>query len=415
MVVPIPNPHNLQEFDFTLFKVSNDVAKTLRRHAEKLMEPYNSASEWMPAASTDLDKQSATFGSGAPSLTFQRIGGYNISVAPSLLDLESRAPWTKFQISHSTVTTILKDIRKRYPSNFAFIIAQASPGGVDQAGFSVLYRDARPNGGFFPTSHEPPKLASRVSMDVNLVALGSIIRPLSLLQPREYFPMRNQTSNYDPVSESRIVLRGDDMFYKCISRDPKWIHASEIVRNLPVRGASSIHENTFVEHERVRVLTTWSLKGTFDNGDVIARKADRQDEEAVDKLYADLNAWLEYANAVGVGNKPFTAPPRPRSSKINMALELLARQLSDPGLHDRISDVINPRTGEKSACGPVAYMNLDVESIDLDEESYANKEDWARFIQPSMNMPKMDTKGTTYVRISAKAGPVESLDMRRVK
>lgn len=103
-----------------------------------------------------------------------------------------------------------------------------------------------------------------------------------------------------------------------------------------------------------------------------------------------------------------------RAAKVDVVLALLARQLADPGVNDRGSDVECPVTGEKNACGPLAYVNLDLPNVDLDDRAYAGKEGYARIVKHNGGRV-VDTVDTSYVRVCARLGPVETLEMRTVQ
>lgn len=153
----------------------------------------------------------------------------------------------------------------------------------------------------------------------------------------------------------------------------------------------------------------WKLKGNFTNGDVTARKMQEQDVHVVDRLFFDIDPWLRdrrpVADVFNLDGKRMQ-----RCARVDFLLALLARQLADPGLNDRGSDAA-PEGVEPRSCGPVAYVNLDLHDVDLDEEAYAHKDRWARWVKNG----KLDSVNTTYVRISARLAPYETLEMRTVR
>ena len=55
------------------------------------------------------------------------------------------------------VAPILAAMARDYATGYAFVIAEGDPTKpkIEQAGFSVLYRDDSAYGAFFPTAHEP--------------------------------------------------------------------------------------------------------------------------------------------------------------------------------------------------------------------------------------------------------------------
>lgn len=526
MVVALPNPHGMREEDFTLFESSSQAATAITTEVQRLETPYHQSK--IPVMPGFGGRSfGAARGTPPPPLMVQQAGAYKISIAPSLEDLESRAPWAAFGVDTRHAYRILSDMRLKYSSGFAFVIAEGnvegesggSPfiqssfhsysgisrrpiGEAKQYGFGVMYRDGRGDGCFFPTSHEVP-LATAVSnvpsahiveMDVTCLALGSIIRPSSILTGAQHAAIKFEPIDQnswgpngmtDPAkSELRpvehVVLCGDDL--QCVSlQKPKWGSIRTILQHLTRRGTKGLHENAYVQHERVALATVWKLKGQFLNRDVYGRKATQMDEAVTSRLLADFDAWaclrLEHsesqlqANASNVTPKgpsrhnadPFSPfgpsvngngvdPFRPQThwdsrqrqvadsdpfgahrngvsgarrdilaidgasafksrapnNKLDLALAFLVRQLADPGIYDRASDVPCPYTGVKKNCGPVAFMNLDLIDIDLDEASYKLKRSHARHIGG------VDTKGTTFLRISASLGEWESIEQRTV-
>ena len=107
MVVPIPNSTGMQEQDFTLFEVGSQRAKNLRHSAEALAEDYTPP---LPMPMTRGGYYSLnTFGSAAAGsaapLAVQSVGAYRISIAPTLADLQTRAPWNRFSIPQAHVSS----------------------------------------------------------------------------------------------------------------------------------------------------------------------------------------------------------------------------------------------------------------------------------------------------------------------
>ena len=149
MVVPIPNKHGMPEDGFVLSAVFPRDVKTMRYEAKNAFEDY---APMVPQQMMGGDMFGAAFGGmgGAAPLAVQSVGAYQISVAPSLHDLETRAPWSCFPSSIGRVDGILADMRAHYGSGYAFVVAQSTL-PVKEAGFSVVYQDADP---FVPTAHE---------------------------------------------------------------------------------------------------------------------------------------------------------------------------------------------------------------------------------------------------------------------
>lgn len=413
MVVPIPNPHQMTEEKFTLFEIDGHRAKKLREAVDELKDLYGTRQStplFAPSAFT-----SSSFGGSANPLAVQTIGSYKISVAPSLVDLEQRAPWERYSIESSQVTHILNDVRRRYDCQpYAFVIAEGrspplSNANSISAGFGVMYRDARLQGGFFPTSHEPALLQTDVpatTMDVTLIALGAVIKPLSILGSQKQWPMRLATgkSVSEVTAEENLVVRGsDDMtcFYP-----KRWQNASEIFQTLPRFEAGRLHYKTFVQLEWPSVATVWSLQGRYPNKDVLARKASDVDAAVVNALYADVDGWARSRRLASFGISC--------ELKLDFALALLARQLAEPGLVDRTSDAPKLMQGERVECRTVTYLNLDLDNCDLDELSYREKDGRYRYLMPTGRQSEVDTLGHVYLRISSYKGSFESLEMRTV-
>lgn len=304
MIVPLPNPHALREQDFTLFPVSKSTAANLRAHATALAKPYLPAIQ-TPSSSLfgSVPAAASTFGFGAvhpPPLLVQHVGDYNISIAPSLSDLQTRAPWKRFSIPSATVSRLVAEVTARYPRRYAFIVAEGASGGVQQAGFAVQYRDATANGVFFPTAHEPPEYASpivptTVAMDVTLVALGAVLRPLSILPPARYASLGAPRPQWHTVSRQHdpplhvwcpapgsVVLRGDDSTCRGLHAK-RWASVTALLSELPTVGGGQLHKGKLIEHKSVRLVTSWQLDGAFPNGDVVARKATKEDVDVVDR------------------------------------------------------------------------------------------------------------------------------------
>ena len=580
MIIPIPNPHHLQESQILLFPVQS-VASELVRYSESLTEGYEPEEP-----SLDASSFSSSINKPQQQLQVQKVGNYQISVAPNFDDLETRAPWQRFKIKQSRLSIILRDLKARYSNrSFAFVIAECLSSSF-HVGFSVVYRDARSNGAFFPTSHEAPEaleattdtssfVRHAVQMDVNLIAFNTIIRPLSLLSPTML-----PSSNFPPGQGLVRIWANDE---HTILPNQKWPQATALHRHLPRHSTAGV----IVEHERPQIVSAWKFKRTAPNGDVLAKLASHTDVHVVQQMYEDLDAWLRlrfqfrkhsltldkgklnvslspfvtpslqndirfqnrtannplnptygslfgqpdqgnrnnslsnsdtvkgsisfgasstagqtdvaegtpnstdnHSNTFGgvaqsVGSKSFTFGPafdstnrttsNPTSSKsafltgsspslfgstnlsgrknefnesifgtsqsnvntpfsyfanstwsapiqpdrislqkVSYVLSLLARQLADPGINDRVCDVASPVHGQCNHCGPVSYHNLDLYDIDLDQEAYVAKESWARYIEANASRRRIDTTGSMYVRISAIPGPVESASMRTV-
>lgn len=421
MVVPLPNPHHIGEQDFSLFPVNDTDASVLRRSVSSLTRKYEK-DKYSPQMGP-----SNTFGANVTSQSMLRVvqvGGYKVCVAPSLSDLEKRAPWDRFSSSKAEITRTLGDIRSRYAAqDMAFVIAEgytdASTGQLflRQAGFSVSYRDAL-GGAFFPTSHEPPVIGTTVNMDVMLIAINAVIQPLSILSQQALGRLRPEND----VNSDMIVLRADDSY---TTAENKWGSLRSLMKALP---RNAVEDGEMIQFERPRLVTAWSLKGRYENRDVRGRSVTEMDVDVTHRLYDDVDTWMRSRmlknprlgtpseslfGAFGPsspGNAPTLSPNGELVSRLDYALALLARQLASPGINDRVSDAIRPGDSERSQCGPVAFVNLDINDVDLDEEGYQNKDNWARWVRSGT----LDSSATTYVRISAQRSSHETMEMRTV-
>lgn len=537
MVFAIPNPHDLKEHEFLLYPVDPSSARVLRKSVETLLDSYSHVeSHWAPRPST------ATFGAQSqqappPLLTVHTVGGYSVCIAPSLDDLKSRAPWHRFSLSNRDFDRTLLDIDTRYgASPMAFVIAEGISGHnntragdtngislndqyISNAGFAVGYSDASAQPVFFPTSHEPPEplfsperslragasnignndhqhhqhqVFPTVNMDVTLVAINAIIRPLSIMPEDRYSggvkPLRGNLRG-----DRNVVLRVDDTFSICsepraiMEREPplgqsngfgvydssffvgsttdtalallrpKWSGPlADLFRALPrcptattsAAANNLMNKNsqqmspTLTQLEQPRLVTLWRMKTHLPNGDVTGRKATDMDVQVSNRMFQDVDAWLRMKVNTSPSTSTLSTVPNaynhnffnpaisslvdPNRSlqagwlqQLDTTLALLARQLADPGICDRYSDGVRPTSGAlhptyknpSPQCGPVAYVNLDLPDIDLNEEAYIAKEQWARKVRNGA----IDTTGSTYVRISTILGPLESLAQRTVQ
>jgi hypothetical protein len=99
------------------------------------------------------------------------VGNYDISVAPTLADLDSRVDWSKFDLPadfQSRKATLSNPAL--YPAPCAYVIAQAVE-SIANDGFGVIYDapTAPPvSGAWFPTAHEQPQGSTVVDYEVEL-------------------------------------------------------------------------------------------------------------------------------------------------------------------------------------------------------------------------------------------------------
>lgn len=355
------------------------------------------------------------------SNTATALGTEKRSLAPSREALEESAPWRHLNLPAHENSRILDHLRANYPKHgTAFIIVMgANPRTNPQLHPSkmrmevcVQYRDATTHGAYFPTGREHGAGFPVTSFDATLLAVNAVIQPLSLCSSRQYSPHDNN-----------VILRADDMFvYENLLFPPKakWFATRSLLTALPrVTDPNTTYGGMTVQHERPRLLTLLHLKGKFYNRNVTARPISDIDVRITQRLYADVCAWMDQRKISPFIPKmlmPSSYAPAPplksfQDGRLDYVLALLARQLAYPGINDRSSDVRPAGTVEGyTNCGPVAYVNLDMNEVDLDEEAYRYKSTWSRHVVGG----SVDTMGSTYVRISATEAPFESLEMRTV-
>jgi hypothetical protein len=176
-VVPIPNPGNkLGELDFLLG--ATEGVKDMIEAATKSFKPYepvrrgkNFPKSRSMAGANSMDEKLAS------ALLVQDVGQYNISVAPSLERLVADVQWDRFDIAADARDAILADMRAKFSSDFAFVVAQTKPGELpNDSGFGVVFESPVP---FWPTCHEvhlaeDGHTAVPAPMDVTLVGINCI-------------------------------------------------------------------------------------------------------------------------------------------------------------------------------------------------------------------------------------------------
>lgn len=145
MIVAIPNPTGATNFG--LVDVSTDKMKKFSSNAKSVGE---SLIPWQYTLS-GTNSYAESFGV-SQSLMVNRIGNYDISIAPSLEALEKQIDWSHFSLP--------ADFEKRkatlydsslFPYPCAYVVAKAVK-SVKDDGFAVLFPD--PGFTYFPTCHE---------------------------------------------------------------------------------------------------------------------------------------------------------------------------------------------------------------------------------------------------------------------
>ena len=452
MVVPIPNKHGMAEADFCLFNVPNSAAVSLRAELDDMNKPYTPPPPPEPRYGDPFSAsmRSCNFSKWGVReiLKVQRVGSYEIAVAPSLADLETRAPWHALGFGSAEaghIEAILTDMRQKYAAGFAFVIAKATEAAADiDGGFGLIYRDAE---AFFPTSHEVTP-SGRAHMDVDCIGLGVVIRPDSIgtdANPPARFTLTNARTQGWPSSSTlhmdraaadngaTCILRGEDG--QTPTLPGRFSHLLAMLAALPRQGApGELHGRKRFRHCPVRLATSLRLSGNHPNGDLKGRPATATDDAAVARLLADFDAWHEMRGGT-VNPYRSTLEPNP-GSKLDLALALLAQELActPAGAYAE---------GETEV--PAFHLNLDLVGVTLDNAAYTSKDDpgtssvWLPTPLPSDgghgdraedadiaagrtrrtrqlldHKFEQDTHGTTYLRISARAGPWQSLECRTV-
>jgi hypothetical protein len=442
MVVPIPNKHGLTEEDFVLSAVFEPDASRMRFMEKRCFRPY------APPPVENQSRAASGFGSasfaaaagGPPPLAVQRVGSYQISVAPTLNDLETRAPWTRYPSAMSRVGVILDDMRRTYPDGYAFVIAQ-STAEVKETGFAVVYKDASP---FIPTAHEVTAAAGSGSgmaeMDATILAFNTVLLPHTIGTSAQVAPPTEATIDEYPT------YRCDDSGSHTLS--PRWEGAVSLLRALPVRGAGELHRDKLLRHARPTMLCRWKLKGTYRNENVLGREATVTDVEAMRETFDQLDAFLTHRTTLGEsslvpGAQPVPEPtlestrasrpaagfsfggpssgwsPPPRAAyesevlarhgkAIDFSIVLEGRQLAYPGIADRVSDVPPPPGAPPGLPQSEMFLNLDVAAVrgldrcvDLDSAAFARKDE----AQLCTLADGSSLSGSVYLRISATPAP----------
>ena len=286
MVVPIPNEHGMKEEDFVLSAVFKGNVDAMRHLGKAAFEPY-APQPVIP----QVGGFGAAFGMGGArnQLAVQAVGAYQISVAPSLSDLEQRAPWSRYPSAAGRVQAILADLRASYPTGYGFVIAQATR-PVEEAGFSIVYR--APNA-FVPTAHEIQAVGAHglVMMDAIIYAFNTILLPHSIGTRAQMTPPTAGTLTAYPN------YRVDDC--GCHTLPSRWDSAVRLLRALPVRGAGELHRARLLRHAKPTIVCCWKLKAAFKNDNVLGRLATPSDVQAMSEVLEQLDAWITTRSQLG--------------------------------------------------------------------------------------------------------------------
>lgn len=303
---------------------------------------------------------------------------HKLSVVQSYSDLERAAPWEQYSIPPSHLQQTLSKMRSQYQNRpYAFVIVEAnkhiSAGQKSfRAEFGVMYRSSSPDGGFFPTSHQPVRIEqgdlteqnlSTSESDAILVAIGAVIRPLSVLGHVRHWPVQLESKDspfYSGINRSNLTVRAPDETNLDFSL---WYTVSNILKSLPRIGAGGLHCATIIQYEWPSIATTWTFKTTYPNGNVLARKASKVDAATVQALYADVD---DYARSTNI----------PCAKRLDLALVLLARRLAEPA-------IVGERLLNSVEGGTEAHAVLNSSSFNLDfegtvEEEYISTEIWTQ-------------------------------------
>lgn len=173
----------------------------------------------------------------------------------------------------------------------------------DQGGFGVV-RDSQIQQDGNPVA----------KMDVVCVALGSIIdsstcaeaapaASLKLVTRTAPLQLRAKsvpaaTIEHAVAETGTVTLRADDSCCHSLYGAPAATHGTRfenvarIIANLPKRGAA-VYADTYVQPLPVRMVTSIKMSGVHANTNLRGRLATEADVGLVDRLYQDVDLWLE--------------------------------------------------------------------------------------------------------------------------
>jgi hypothetical protein len=228
-------------------------------------------------------------------------GNLQITVAPTLRDLETRAPWSRFPSAAGRVDAILAGVRAAYPDGYGFVIAEALPGvQVSESGFSVVFRSVRP---FVPTAHESTAAVdSLIAMDVDVVAVNCVLEPASVCTEGQlatpYTGGPGSSDSFPRVCDnaSRVLYRVDDSGLRTLPQ--RW-GARTLLSAIPVRGAGALHSGTLLEHAEPRVVAKMRMRGPHFNKNVTGHVVTDAEVQALHDTFAQLDGWLTLRSQVG--------------------------------------------------------------------------------------------------------------------
>lgn len=409
MVVPLPNHHAMSEPDFVLSSFEPPDVRAVRTHSKALFRPYTPG----PPSPSHFGFGSSGGGATDPPLLVQEVGAYQISVAPSLRDLETRAPWAQLDVPSDRVESILQGMREAYPCSFAFLIARADHPPVE-SGFSVVYRHVSP---FFPTAHESLAAPSGlVRMDACLIGVNIVIDPTSVCSAEQ---VGAGAATWDRMSQ-HPMYRVDDSGLRTLP--PRWAAISNLLRSLPVRGAGELHGAKILRHDRPLSICRWELQATCRNENVMGRKMTPSELSALHEIYEEVDSWLTLRYLHGTTSPTTNLQPLPlgftpvpelpgtiaaHAPAADFVIMLTGRQLAMPGIADRVSDAPSV-FGNAHIPQMEIFYNLDFaahrgpdDSIDLDSFSFARKD------SPQFATLKDGRSliGTVFARVSATPAP----------
>lgn len=168
MIVAIPNPTGATNFG--LVDVTTKQMKQFRTEAK---DWGDSLIPWQYTLGVTNSFDADGYVGQAKSLRVNRVGNYDISVAPNLEALESQIDWSHFTLpgDFERRKATLSD-SKLFPYPCAYVVAKAVT-AVKDDGFAVLFPD--PGFTYFPTCHEDN--GTEHKYDVRCYQLGS--KPVS--------------------------------------------------------------------------------------------------------------------------------------------------------------------------------------------------------------------------------------------
>ena len=284
MIVPVPNAGNLKEDEFVLSEVTSQDTDDIREALRHIFPPE------LDPDMVDLFSDAAAE-SMPQSLFVQSIGNFQVSVAPSLHELRTRAPWQEFHVPAQRVATILAGLHEAFGgAGWAFVVAKASL-AVKGSGFAITFKSAWP---YAPTMHESAGTASGgssrpmwtgqawtdhvgelVQMDATVVAIDAQLEPDCVMKLDYFGSGRGHALRPHAKSDIKWLYQATGSSMPP-SRDgaeaSRWAACRWLLETLPKQGAGVLHHGKSLRHARdLSCVCQWRLEGTCTNTNVVGR------------------------------------------------------------------------------------------------------------------------------------------------